>query len=80
MPFSFFLLVVGGLCLAVGIAYLTSPRFVEWTVTKDRRGQQWARLLGRERAAYAMRHYFSVLLIVIGSVSLYFSYVYYGTD
>jgi hypothetical protein len=80
MPFFFFLLIAGGLCLGVGIAYIASPRFVEWTITKDRRGQQWARLLGRERATYAMRHYFSLILIVIGSVSLYFSYVYYGAD
>jgi hypothetical protein len=77
----FFLpLVLGFFCLAGGIAYLVSPRFVEWTVTNDRRGQQWARLLGRERAIYAMRHIFSLILIGAGMVSLYISYLNYGAD
>jgi heme A synthase len=76
----FFALMLGIFCLAAGIAYLVSPRFVEWTVTNDRRGQQWARLLGRERAIYAMRHIFSLILIAVGMVSLYVSYLSYGAD
>ncbi len=73
-------LTLGVCCLAGGTAYLFSPRFVEWTVTNDRRGQQWARLLGRERAIYAMRHIFSLVLIVLGMISLYVSYLIYGAD
>ena len=56
------------------MAYITSPRFVEWMVTKDRSGQMWVRLLGRERAIFAIRHVFSVFFMVAGITALYFSY------
>jgi hypothetical protein len=78
MPFYLYMLVMGVVCLASGIAYLASPRFVEWTVTNDRHGQQWARRLGRERAIFAMRYVFSSILIVAGIVSLCVSYLNYG--
>ena len=80
MFFFGFMLVVGALCLAIGVAYFVSPRFVEWTVTNDRRGQQWARLLGRERAIYAMRRIFSLILIAVGIIALCASYLSYGSD
>jgi hypothetical protein len=74
MPLFFVLLMVGILLLGLGIGYLASPRFVEWVVTKDRTGQMWVRILGRERAVFAMRNYFSLVLIAIGIIALYFSY------
>jgi hypothetical protein len=74
MPLYFLLLMIGVFCLGIGMAYITSPRFVEWMVTKDRSGQMWVRLLGRERAIFAIRHVFSVFFIVVGIIALYFSY------
>jgi hypothetical protein len=72
-----FPLILAIFCLTVGIAYLANSKFVEWTITNDRRGQQWARLLGRERASYAMRYIFSLVLIIAGMVSLYVAYLNY---
>jgi hypothetical protein len=77
MPMYFLFLMIGVFCLAIGIAYISSPRFVEWMVTKDRSGQMWVRLLGRERAVFAIRRVFSVFFIVVGIVALYFSYANY---
>jgi hypothetical protein len=74
MPLFLPLLIIGVLLLGVGVAYLTSRRFVEWVITRDRRGQMWVRVLGRERAIFAMRSYFSLVLIAIGIVALYYSY------
>jgi len=56
--------------LAVGIGYLASPRFVEWTLNRDGTGRKWAALLGHKRAAFAMRYVFSLILIGFGAVIL----------
>jgi hypothetical protein len=61
----------GVLGLVVGAGYLISPRFVKWTLTKDRTGRRWVNLLGYERATIAMRYIFSLLLIGFGATSLY---------
>jgi hypothetical protein len=74
MPLYFVLLMLAVFSLGLGIAYIASPRFVEWMVTKDRRGQMWARTLGKERAVFAIRNIFSLFFIVVGIVLLYFSY------
>jgi len=74
MPTYFLLLMLGIFCLGLGIAYVASPRFVEWMVTKDRSGQMWVRMLGRERAIFAIRKIFSLFFIVVGIALLYFSY------
>jgi hypothetical protein len=58
----------GVICIAVGAAYLFSPRFVEWTLTKDQTGRMWARKLGHDRAAVAMRFAFSAILIGLGAI------------
>jgi hypothetical protein len=63
--------------LRLASLYLANPGFVEWTITNDRRSQQWARLLGRERAIYAMRYVFSLVLIIAGMVSLYVAHLNY---
>jgi hypothetical protein len=77
MPLYIFELMLGAFCLGIGIAYIVSPRFVEWMLTKDRTGQMWVRRLGRERAIFAMRRVFSVVLIAFGICLLYFSYANY---
>jgi hypothetical protein len=74
MPTYFLLLMLAVFCLGLGIAYISSPRFAVWMVTKDRRGQMWARLLGQERAIFAIRNIFSLFFMVAGIVLLYFSY------
>jgi hypothetical protein len=66
-----FALIFGVLSLVVGTGYLASPRFVKWTLTKDRTGRRWVNLLGYERATIAMRYIFSLLLIGFGATSLY---------
>jgi hypothetical protein len=58
---------------AIGTGYIASPRFVEWMLTKDRRGLMWARLLGHEKATIAVRYGFSLVLIAIGASLVYFS-------
>ena len=69
MPSFAFLL--GVFCLVVGTGYLVSSRLVEWTLNHDRTGQRWARLLGRDNAAVAMRYIFSLILIGIGAACLF---------
>jgi hypothetical protein len=64
-------LMLGAVSLAAGIGYMASPRFVEWVLNYDRRGRMWIALLGRARAALAMRYIFSVVLIVIGAFLIY---------
>ena len=68
-------IVFGVLSLVVGTGYLVSPRFVKWTLTKDRTGRRWVNLLGYERATIAMRYIFSLLLIGFGASSLYIALV-----
>lgn len=57
-----------------GGAYLLSPRFVAWTLTKDRTGRLWVKWLGHERATVAMRYVFSVLLVALGACALYVAF------
>jgi hypothetical protein len=74
MPLYLPLLIIGVLLLGVGIGYLASPRFVERVIARDRRGQMWVGILGRERAIFAMRYLFSLFLIAVGIVALYYSW------
>jgi hypothetical protein len=74
MPLYFLLLMIGVFCLGLGMVYIGNPRFAEWMVTSDRRGQMWARRLGRDRAIFAIRNVFSLFIIAIGILALYFSY------
>jgi len=75
MPMQFYIdnwtLMLGVLGLAVGIGYIVSPRFVEWTLNYDRRGRMWANLLGRARATFAIRYIFSLILIAAGAFGIY---------
>jgi hypothetical protein len=77
MPLSLLLLMIGVLLLGVGVGYIASPRFVQWVITRDRRGQMWVRILGRERAIFVVRNYFSLFLIAAGIIALYYSYEYF---
>ena len=52
----------GTVSLAAGFGYLSSARFVVWTLNHDRTGQRWARLLG-ERAPLILRFVFGPILI-----------------
>jgi hypothetical protein len=64
-------LMLGVVCLVVGIGYIVSIRFVEWMLNSDRRGRMWVDLLGRKRATFAIRYIFSLILIVLGAFSIY---------
>jgi hypothetical protein len=59
--------------LGIGIGYLFSPRFVEWTLTSDGTGQRWVRLLGHDKARIVIRWIGSFVLIFIGLVILLIS-------
>jgi hypothetical protein len=74
MPLYFLFLMLAAFSLGLGILYISSPRFAVWMVTSDPRGQMWARLLGRERAIFAIRHVFSLFFLAVGIALLYFSY------
>jgi hypothetical protein len=63
----------GAVSLAAGIGYLSSARFVAWTLDNDRTGQRWARRLG-ERAALILRFVFGPILIGGGIFLLAFGF------
>lgn len=71
LPAEVVFLFMGALCLAVAFGYFFSPRFVEWTLNRDGTGRRWASLLGHERAAFAMRYLFSLILIGCGAFFIY---------
>jgi hypothetical protein len=62
---------MGGLFIAIGIAFATSRRFRELAMGYTGQGAMWTKLLGPRLAPLAAKYIFSLISIAVGASVIY---------
>jgi hypothetical protein len=65
--------VFGVIFIAVGLAYLFSPRFAQWAFAYAAQGIMWRKLLGETWAPIVAKFFFSLVSIALGVWVIYSS-------
>jgi hypothetical protein len=71
---SWFIGIIGVVCVGIGLAYLLSPRFSEWAMAKTSQGRMWSKMVGEANAPTFAKYVFSLVSFAAGAYFIYCAY------